>query len=199
MARVLHHSRAVGTAKVVLLGIANHVGRDRDAWPTVATLSRYANVDPRTVQRALTQLCRSGDLVRLQQQGGTDDLADHQRPNRYRLGPATDCPANCDGTTNHRQRALPRAPADLWTDRVTPTSPGDVNAAGEVTSASPEGDDVGVTQTVSCKPSVTTAYRSVTDSRARDAIRCSTCGRTEPECRKRSRTSGHAFDPAFFP
>ena len=46
-----------GTAKVILLGIANHAGADfGDARPSVATLAEYAHCDRRTVQRNLRRL-----------------------------------------------------------------------------------------------------------------------------------------------
>ena len=61
MAIALHHSRSKGTAKVVLLGIANHDG-DGGAYPTVATLAKYANVSRANVQKALTKLESLGEI-----------------------------------------------------------------------------------------------------------------------------------------
>jgi hypothetical protein len=99
LAIVLHHSRAKGTAKLVLLGIANHQG-DGGAWPSVATLARYANVTERNVQKAVAYLVSRGELVVYQQQGGTRDQDDHRRPNRYDV--TVSCPSWCDRTTHHR-------------------------------------------------------------------------------------------------
>ncbi len=82
MARVLNHSRASGTAKVVLIGIANHDG-DGGAWPTIETLSRYANKGERAVQYALRELVNMGELQIIQQGGGTPEYPDSKRPNRY--------------------------------------------------------------------------------------------------------------------
>lgn len=58
---VLNHSKATGRAKLVLIGIANHLG-DQGAWPSIATLARYANVDSRSVQRDIKQLIKLGEL-----------------------------------------------------------------------------------------------------------------------------------------
>jgi hypothetical protein len=38
VATVLNHSKARGRAKLVLIGIANHLG-DQGAWPSISTLS----------------------------------------------------------------------------------------------------------------------------------------------------------------
>lgn len=99
LAVVLHHSRAKGTNKLVLLGIANHQG-DGGAWPSVATLARYANVTERNVQKALSWLVSAGELVVYAQEGGTRDTPDHRRPNRYDV--VVSCPSWCDRTSQHR-------------------------------------------------------------------------------------------------
>lgn len=101
MAMVLHHSRAKGTAKLVLLGIANHQG-DGGAWPAVGTLARYANVTERNVQKALQQLVNLGELLVELQAGGDRDKPDHERPNRYDV--TVTCPSWCDRSTNHRDK-----------------------------------------------------------------------------------------------
>lgn len=99
MTLALHHSRARGTAKLVLLGIANHDG-DGGAWPSVDTLAVYAGVDVRNVQRALRQLEASGELVTMVQDGGTGRGPWYLRPNRYQL--QLRCPVTCDRTARHR-------------------------------------------------------------------------------------------------
>ena len=58
---VLNTSKAVGRAKLVLLGIANHLG-DQGAWPSIATLARYANASERSVKRDLQELIELGEL-----------------------------------------------------------------------------------------------------------------------------------------
>lgn len=95
---VFHHSKARGTAKVVLLGIANHAG-DRGAWPAVSTLARYANVHPRKVQEALARLVELGELeVYIQEGLGTNIPG--RRTNRYEV--TVQCPPWCDRTPKHQ-------------------------------------------------------------------------------------------------
>lgn len=135
LAIVLHHSRATGTAKLVLIGIANHDG-DGGAWPTVDTLARYANCDKRSVQRALDRLEKLGELHRIFQAGGDHNVADHRRPNRYQI--RLECPPTCDRSKHHRTgREL--VFDDLSTG-VTLASPGDTGVTRR--------GDTGVTQTI---------------------------------------------------
>lgn len=184
MAIVLHHSRAKGAAKLILLGIANHAG-DGGSWPTVATLAKYANITERAVQLALRKLQQSGELWIDQQGGGLAHMKDHQRPNRYELKVA--CPIHCDRTTNHRvrrpvdnSRQLSLVPTS---DPVKPASPGEA-------SFTPPGE-ASFTRTVPTNPP-TTDSRKVTTTRARD---CAICSRPEPVCRKvTSRSHDHAFE-----
>jgi hypothetical protein len=58
---VLNNSRATGRAKLVLLGIANHLG-DQGAWPSISTLARYANSSERSVKRDIQELVELGEL-----------------------------------------------------------------------------------------------------------------------------------------
>ena len=58
---VLNKSRATGRAKLVLLGIANHLG-DQGAWPSISTLARYANASERSVKRDIQELMELGEL-----------------------------------------------------------------------------------------------------------------------------------------
>lgn len=54
-----------GTAKVILLGLANHAGANfGDARPSVGTLALYAHCSRRTVQRYLKVLEQDGWIVR---------------------------------------------------------------------------------------------------------------------------------------
>lgn len=108
IAIALNHSRAKGTAKLVLLGIANHDG-DGGAWPSVGTLARYANVSRQNVQKALVALEGLGEIRRHVSQGGDHNTADYHRPNLYEI--TLRCPQTCDRTKNHRtQSALEIAP-----------------------------------------------------------------------------------------
>jgi hypothetical protein len=99
MAIALHHSRATGSARLVLIGIANHDG-DGGAWPSVATLAKYAAVTPRNVQKAVQLLERLGEIRRHVGAGGTHMTADHMRPNLYQF--TLRCPPTCDHSSRHR-------------------------------------------------------------------------------------------------
>lgn len=113
LAIALHHSRASGVAKLVLLGIANHHG-DGGAWPSIATLARYANASERTVQRAITDLVELGEISVETQAGGTWTTKPQYRTNRFEM--ALGCPPDCDRTTAHRTIQEPDP-------GVTPMSP----------------------------------------------------------------------------
>ena len=58
---VLNKSKAQGRAKLVLIGIANHLG-DHGAWPSIATLARYANASERSIKRDIQELITLGEL-----------------------------------------------------------------------------------------------------------------------------------------
>lgn len=122
MALVLHHSRARGTDKLVLLGIANHDG-DGGAWPKVETLARYANVSERQVQISVRKLVNDGELIVERNQGGTHRTRGNSRPNLYRV--TLSCPITCDHSVNHRPRPYP-TPASALT--FTTSSPVDIGA-----------------------------------------------------------------------
>lgn len=126
LAVVLHHSRAKGTAKLVLLGIANHEG-DGGSWPTHATLAKYAGgVDVSNVRKAIRQLVSWGEVKVYVQEGGDRECPDELRPNRYEV--LVSCPAWCDRTPNHRdtrrlagrQVGLLRRPRDRGALSPTP-------------------------------------------------------------------------------
>lgn len=121
VAIALHHSRAKGAVKLVLIGIANHDG-DGGAWPSVATLAKYAGVDPRSARRAVEQLEKLHEVKRDLQAGGDRRTADHERPNLYRF--LLRCPPNCDRTSRHRTDA--HVPAELDLDPRTPESAPDL-------------------------------------------------------------------------
>ena len=93
---VLHHSKAEGTAKLVLWGIANHHS-DHGAWPSIATLAKYANIKERRVQQIIRELAMMGEIA-IEEQGG---LGQHQyKTNRYHI--LIQCPSDCDGSLNHK-------------------------------------------------------------------------------------------------
>ena len=175
LAIALNHSRAKGTAKVVLLGIANHDG-DGGAWPSIGTLARYANVDARTVQRAIDSLEKLGEVKRIVQGGGTHLTSDAHRPNLYRL--TLRCPNECDRTAQHRVGSVDRAPAPIasladYGVRVTPVSPGDASVTPRVTPVSP-----GRVTPVSPEPDLElTTHLPETNSRDRERANACTVGK----------------------
>ncbi|WP_067200158.1 helix-turn-helix domain-containing protein [Microbacterium sp. XT11] len=115
----LHHSRATGAAKLVLIGIANHDG-DGGAWPSVATLAKYAGVTVRNVQKAVERLEQLHEIRRFVQAGGDHRTAEHERPNRYQF--LLTCPPDCDRTSRHRTRT--HAPVELSLDPLSVATPG---------------------------------------------------------------------------
>lgn len=138
LALVLHHSKASGTDKVVLLGIANHEG-DGGAFPSIATLAKYANVDSRTVQRSLRRLEEMGEVVVHLGAGGRPTTPHGQRTNRYEV--RVICPTSCDRSTAHRVTpdvdVTPDADVTCTPDAyVTPTP--DVDVTPPLTPTSPE-------------------------------------------------------------
>jgi len=143
MSLVLHHSKARGTAKLVLIGVANHEG-DGGAWPALATLMKYANVDRRNAQRALTKLVELGELQVLRQKGGNNLTHSAFRPNLYRVN--LQCPQSCDRTSQHKTKTS-QIPDIEWAEnqdnpmvlpRVVNALPGGVSAAPPVALAPPE-------------------------------------------------------------
>lgn len=138
MAIAMNHSRATGTARLVLMGIASHNG-DGGAWPAIASLKRYAGgVDKRNIQRAIEKLEELGEIRRLVQAGGTAETRDDRRPNRYLF--LLKCPSYCDGSSQHRDRRKPLVTLvfEDETDGVATAPSGGDSAGGGVATAPPE-------------------------------------------------------------
>lgn len=70
--------------RLVLIGVANHDG-DGGAWPSMATLARYACVTERSVQRTIEGLVAKGFMSVGLNEGGTLRTRRDRRPNRYVL------------------------------------------------------------------------------------------------------------------
>jgi hypothetical protein len=127
IAIVLHHSRATGTAKLVLVGIANHAG-DGGAWPSRYTLAKYAGCSEDNVRKAIKRLVGLGEVTVHVQRGGMPEDDDAWRPNRYDV--LVTCPSDCDRTPQHRTTKDRQRQAKLWRMRqagppVEPPSRGD--------------------------------------------------------------------------
>jgi DNA-binding transcriptional MocR family regulator len=86
---VLEHERSTeGTARLVLLSIANHANREgTDSWPSIDTIAWEVNRDRRTVQRALQWLAEQGLIEVEVQGGGSMKHQANRRPNRYTILP----------------------------------------------------------------------------------------------------------------
>jgi hypothetical protein len=93
---VLHHSQAEGTAKLVMWGIANHHS-DNGAWPSIATLAKYAKVTERRVQQIIRELADMGE-IEIDEQGGFGEQ--QYKTNRYWI--LVQCPEDCDGSLQHK-------------------------------------------------------------------------------------------------
>lgn len=173
IAIVLHHSRATGTAKLVLVGIANHAG-DGGAWPSRYTLAKYAGCSEDNVRKAVKRLVGLGEVAVHVQRGGMHDDDDAWRPNRYDV--LVTCPSDCDRTPQHRTTKDRQRQAKLWRMRqagppVEPPSPID---GGIDPAATPP---AWATPKPSSQPSVTNAGASTT-GRARADGWCDGCGLT---------------------
>jgi len=90
---VWEHSESSGTARMVLLAIADaadHHGAN--AWPSQPTLAAMCRISVRTVIRAVAELEQLGELEVIQHGGPA--YREDRRPNRYRLvkmSPPTGC------------------------------------------------------------------------------------------------------------
>lgn len=86
ISRVLNlvDDRLTPVQRLVLVGIANHDG-DGGAWPSKATLSRYAGVGERAVRQAVRALESFGYVTTVINGGGTKWTPNDRRPNLYAL------------------------------------------------------------------------------------------------------------------
>ncbi len=62
---VWDRSQSTGTARVVLLAIADHADEHMTAYPSLTRLAHYANVHRRSAIRAIQSLVELGELVRV--------------------------------------------------------------------------------------------------------------------------------------
>ena|ERR1700676_1484656 len=78
---VLRNSKAKGSARLVLLSIAEHADRNGErAWPSIATISRETGVHRASVFRSLIVLVQIGEVEMVRSGGGR-----HSQTNHYRL------------------------------------------------------------------------------------------------------------------
>jgi hypothetical protein len=100
LSMVLNHSKATGSQKVIMLGIANHLGPDavEGAWPSQRRLAEYANMTERGVQKCIDKLVAIGEL-RVEVSAGHS--RNQYKPNRYWI--TIECPPDCDRSMSHRR------------------------------------------------------------------------------------------------
>lgn len=106
IAAVLHHSKATGTAKVVLMALAWHTGENPEVgcWPSQTLLANYSNTTVRQVRRALNHL---QDIGEIEISGHSGEGSRFDRiTNRYYI--RVDCSEGCLGGFSHVQ------PADIY-------------------------------------------------------------------------------------
>jgi hypothetical protein len=96
---VMHHSKATGTDKLILIGIAWHIGPDPEdgCWPRISKLAKYANTTERSVQRSLTKLIEMGEIERVLN-GGLARTG--KKPNCFYL--LVNCPPGCSSFPQHK-------------------------------------------------------------------------------------------------
>jgi hypothetical protein len=139
MVWVLEHSSVQGSAKVVLLGLANHANENGgNAWPSVATLSRYANLSERATQKVLGKLANEGHIIVRRNQGGSPDARADSRPNLYQIVMQSNSAADGDGVNAGTPREVnlrtPRQPNGV----NSRTERGELQDARGVSPSSPE-------------------------------------------------------------
>jgi predicted ArsR family transcriptional regulator len=82
MTEVWEHSDAEGTARLVLLALADHADDEtRASWPSVAHIARKTRVSPATARRQLHALQELGEIRIQQNAGGTQKTPEGRRPN----------------------------------------------------------------------------------------------------------------------
>ena len=161
MAWVLNHSPTTGTDKIVLLGIANHADEHGgNAWPSVATLARYAGVSERSCQYALRRLVEQGHIVVHRQAGGTRSTAPDRRPNLYEVvlsgvqpasprGGSGVQPASQRGATSFVRGVQPVAPEPSL-NRPEPSAGSACPACGQLGEPHPSNSRLFVCSSLDC-------------------------------------------------
>lgn len=82
---VFNHSKSTGTARLVLLSIANHVDPDGEGWVHVKRVLAEAAVSLDSYRRAIAWAEEHGEIERLVQEGGSRKMPDRYRPNVFRF------------------------------------------------------------------------------------------------------------------
>jgi hypothetical protein len=188
LAVIFHHAPYTGRDKLILLGIANHDG-DGGAWPSIATLARYANCSEASVRRTLKLLIDDGAITKQIQAGGNHNTPEHLKPNLYEI--TLECPPNCDKTRKHKP--VDKSQGLHWTPYhlVTPLSGGDTPP---LSGGDRRGVSGGDTLTV-LEPTTNQLEKSpITSTSPEDQGKCFACGKVRSlrgrfcvECRSSGR------------
>ncbi len=192
MAAVLHHSKAKGTTKLILVGIANHAG-DGGAFPAMSTLAKYGGCNQRNARAAVARLVALGEVKVHVQGGRLDDVPDERQPNRYDV--LVECPPWCDRTTNHRDlRKRGRGVSPLWINGGSLATGGE-EGGSDATGGAPVASDR-LTIPTNPPPSGSALTTGQASERGdEDGPTCSTCSQPRSVCLRRARTSGHTYTP----
>jgi len=83
IAWVLEHSQSKGTARCVMVSIANHLGPDGSGWVHVSRVCAEAACSVQSYRRAVQEAEQAGELRRLPFEGGGARLHDRHRPNLF--------------------------------------------------------------------------------------------------------------------
>ena len=62
---VWEHSKAKGTARLILLALADHADENGVAWPSLSRLAKYANVHVSNVSKNISRLIEMGEISRV--------------------------------------------------------------------------------------------------------------------------------------
>lgn len=137
--RVLDHSSAQGSPRLVLVVLAEEVrdGADR-CWPGIERIARRARLSPRAVQRAIAELRALGELEVIVHGAPTEERPRQYRSNAYRVLVSDDRSV----TTRHDAGVTTRDDGDGTTAGgpvvTLVTSSGGAGGSPVVTPASPK-------------------------------------------------------------
>lgn len=85
IAWVLEHSQTKGTARCVMISIANHLDPYGEGWAYVKTVLDEARCSRDSYHRACAEAEKLGELIRLLNDGGTHKTHGDKRPNQFQF------------------------------------------------------------------------------------------------------------------
>jgi hypothetical protein len=86
----LDHSKAAGSARFVLVALADRADDDGCCWPSLADIARRTTLSERQVRRRIGELVKLGELVRVKPGGGTHPGSKVGLTTRYRINADAD-------------------------------------------------------------------------------------------------------------